>query len=80
MKTSFTSEGKVKVCDKNGECVEEELPNTIGEAKCSKPDQSKCELVGIGMSDNGSFQGNYDLPAGLTQGSDTLAELDTKNK
>lgn len=51
-----------------------DLPNTIGAAKCSKVDQTKCEIVGVGLSDSGSFQGNYDLPSALTSSNEVLAE------
>jgi len=45
------------------------MPETIGSAKCSEEDQTKCELVGVGMtaSNSGAFQASYDLPASLTQ-------------
>lgn len=26
------------------------MPNTIGSPKCSKEDQTQCQLVGVGMS------------------------------
>jgi len=55
------------------------LPNTIGAAKCSSEDQTKCELVGLGMSDDGTFQGNYDLPAGLTTGNPEIQEINDRN-
>jgi len=44
------------------------MPDTIGSAKCSAEDVTKCELVGVGMSSSssGAFAAGYDLPKSLT--------------
>lgn len=74
--TTFTSEGKVRIYDPTtNSTVESEIPNTIGTAKCSSSDQSKCELVGVGLSETGSFQGGYDLPTAFTSTNSTLNQL-----
>jgi hypothetical protein len=77
--TTFTSEGTVNVYDPNTqETVNTPLPNTIGTAKCSKADVTKCELTGVGLQDDGSFAGNYNLPSSLTTESPQLNEINER--
>jgi hypothetical protein len=80
LQTSFTSEGKIRIYDpvhKNETLTD--IPNTIGSAKCSKEDQTKCELVGVGMADSGTFEGNYELPSALTANNEAIADINRNN-
>lgn len=56
------------------------MPNTIGSAKCSEEDQTKCELVGVGMtqSSSGAFEASYDLPKSLTANNTDLQALNNE--
>lgn len=57
------------------------MPNTIGSPKCSKEDQTQCQLVGVGMSptNTGSFEGSYGLPNALISSNETLAAINRAN-
>lgn len=80
LQTTFTSEGTVNIYDPvTKTTTNTPLPNTIGTAKCSKADVTKCELTGVGLQDDGSFAGNYELPTSLTSENPEVAALNEKN-